>query len=162
MLNDASVLNWEKLLTGKDGRLFVITPDSVEPIFLAECNTFTIAMNVTNVDYGAVGSTLMYGVPDTVNYTLTLTAATVRDDLLIEPIIKAWTTGKMHLCRFTFQGAIYRPNADGTEDESRITCRNAIPAETINLQTLEPGAVIQREMSFRLNAHPELDKLFTL
>ena len=62
MLNQQSILDVTKLMTGKDGQLFVTQKDGTQ-LFLAEVDTFTAQLSQNNVDYQPVGSALVYGVP---------------------------------------------------------------------------------------------------
>ena len=68
-----------KLMTGKDGKLF-ITLDGVS-IWFASVEEFSIGMNVSNVDFHPAGDVQTYGVPDSVKFTASFTEAVVRDDL---------------------------------------------------------------------------------
>ena len=45
MLNQQSILDVTKLMTGKDGQLFVTQKDGTQ-LFLAEVDTFTAQLNV--------------------------------------------------------------------------------------------------------------------
>ena len=62
MLNQQSILDTTKLITGKDGQLFVTQKDGTQ-LFLAEVDTFTAQLSQNNVDYQPVGSALVYAVP---------------------------------------------------------------------------------------------------
>lgn len=147
MINQASVLDTRKLMTGKDARVFVEFDDV--QYFYAEVDTFNLVMNVTNVDVQPVGSILQYAVNTGVNYSITLSEMVVRDDLLAQPIQKKIAEGKMPT--FTFQAGAER--WDG--QEQRVVVRNCTPDGTIGVLNLVPGEVIKREMSFRVNDLPE-------
>ena len=81
-----------KLMTGKDGKLF-ITLDGVS-IWFASVEEFTIGMNFSNVDFHPAGDVQTYGVPDSVKFTASFTEAVVRDDLTIVPMLEAIKNGK--------------------------------------------------------------------
>lgn len=153
MINNASVLDTRKLMTGKDGRVFLEFDD--EQYFYAEVETFNLTMNVTNVDVQPVGSILQYAVNTGVNYAITVSEMVVRDDLLAQPIQKKIAEGKMPT--FTFQAGAER--WDG--QEQRVVVRRCTPDGTIGLLNLVPGEVIKREMSFRVNDIPEWLKTLT-
>ena len=153
MINNASVLDTRKLMTGKDGRVFLEFDD--EQYFYAEVETFNLTMNVTNVDVQPVGSILQYAVNTGVNYAITVSEMVVRDDLLAQPIQQKITEGKMPT--FTFQAGAER--WDG--QEQRVVVRRCTPDGTIGLLNLVPGEVIKREMSFRVNDIPEWLKTLT-
>ena len=76
-LNDQSLLDVRKLITGKDGRLFVTTKAGTN-LFLAEVDTFQTQISPANTDYQPVGSALVYAVNTGYSVTLTLTEATSR------------------------------------------------------------------------------------
>lgn len=147
MINDASILDTRKLMTGKDGRVFVEF-DGVQT-FLAEVDQFTVSQNTTNVDAQPVGSILVYAVNSGVSYSITMSEMVVRDDLIMEPLIEAIRAGKMPT--FNFQGGAER--WDG--QEQRMTLRNCTPDGEFTLLNLTPGEIIKRTMSFRINSIPE-------
>ena len=152
MINDASVLDTRKLMTGKDGRLFVEI-DGIQT-FMAEVDQFTVNMNVTNVDAQPVGSIVVYAVNSGVSFSVTMSEMVVRDDLIMEPLIEAIRAGKMPT--YNFQGGAER--WDG--QEQRLTFRNCTPDGEFNLLNLTPGEIIKRSQSYRINSIPEwLSKL---
>ena len=82
-LSDQSILDVRKLITGKDGQLFVTTKAGTN-IFLAEVDTFQAQISPANTDYQPVGSALVFAVNTGYSVTLTLTEAVVRDDVMLE------------------------------------------------------------------------------
>lgn len=153
MINKASILDTRKLMTGKDGRVF-LELDGAQ-YFYAEVETFNVMMNVTNVDVQPVGSILQYAVNTGVNYTVQLSEMVVRDELIAQPIQQKIAEGKMPT--FTFQAGAER--WDG--QEQRVVLRNCTPDGSIGILNLTPGEVIKREMSFRVNDIPEWLKTLT-
>ena len=147
MINEASVLDTRKLMTGKDGRLFVEIDG--EQTFLAEVDQFTVNMNVTNVDAQPVGSIVVYAVNSGVSFSLTLSEMVVRDDLIMEPLVESIRAGKMPT--YNFQGGAER--WDG--QEQRMTFRNCTPDGEFNLLNLTPGEIVKRSQNYRINSVPE-------
>lgn len=147
MINEASVLDTRKLMTGKDGRLFVEI-DGVQT-FLAEVDQFTVNMSVVNVDAQPVGSIIVYAVNTGVSFTITFSEMVVRDDLILEPLIEQIRAGKMPT--YNFQGGAER--WDG--QEQRLTFRNCTPDGEITLLNLTPGEIIKRTQNYRINSVPE-------
>ena len=147
MINDASVLDTRKLMTGKDGRIFVEFDGN--QTFLAEVDQFQVNMNVTNVDAQPVGSILIYAVNSGVSFTISFSEMVVRDDLIMYPLIEAIRAGKMPT--YNFQGGAER--WDG--QEQRLTLRNCTPDGDFNLLNLTPGEIIKRNQSYRINSIPE-------
>ncbi len=142
-----NTLDTRELMTGKDGRLFVEAGGVM--VFLAEINTYSVTMNVNVVEKQPVGSILVHRVPTGVTFDLTFTEMVVRDDLIMEPLLKAINEG--NLPDYNFQGVAIKP--DGTEQ--RISFNNAVPNGAFGLQSLTPGEVIEREQSFALNKIPQ-------
>lgn len=147
MINQAAVLDTRKLMTGKDGRVF-IELDGVQ-YFYAEVDTFNVVMNVMNTDVQPVGSILVFAVNTGVSYAVTMSEMVVRDDLIAQPIQQKIAEGKMPT--FTFQAGAER--WDG--QEQRVVLRNCTPDGTVGILNLTPGEVIKREMSFRVNDLPD-------
>lgn len=154
MLNEQAILDNRKLITGKDGQLFVEVGG--EMVFLAEVNQFTIGMNVSNTDYQPVGSPLVFGVPTGVSFNLTYTEAVIRSDVSMVPIMNAIRNGETP--NYAFQGALKR-QYDGQEE--RVIVRNCIPDGSFNIMEVTPGQIIQRQTTYRVNAFPEYQKYFT-
>ncbi|MCL2487422.1 MAG: phage tail tube protein [Oscillospiraceae bacterium] len=152
-LNDQSVLDVRKLITGKDGQLFVTTRRGVN-IFLAEADSFQAQLSVNNADYQPVGSTLVFGVNTGYSITLTLTEAVVRDDVMLKELLDDMKQG--NLPDYDFQGKMRR--RDGQAE--RIVYRNCITDGSIDLQNLTPGEIIKRGWAFRVNATPEMLEYF--
>lgn len=152
-LNDNSILDVRKLITGKDGQLFVTTKAGTN-IFLAEADTFQTQLSPANTDYQPVGSALVYAVNTGYSLTLTLTEAVVRDDIMLTELIDDIQHG--YFPSYEFQGKLRR--RDGQAE--RMVYRNCIPDGTIDLQNLTPGEIIKRSWSFRVNATPEMLEFF--
>lgn len=152
-LNDQSLLDVRKLISGKDGQLFV-TSKKGNNIFLAEVDTFLTQLSPTNTDYQPVGSALIYAVNTGYSIALTFTEAVIRDDVMLEELITDIQKG--YFPNYVFQGKLRR--RDGQAE--RIVYRNCVPDGTIDLQNLTPGEIIKRAWSFRVNATPELQEKF--
>lgn len=153
-LSDQSILDVRKLITGKDGQLFVTTKAGTN-LFLAEVDTFQAQISPANTDYQPVGSALVFAVNTGYSVTLTLTEAVVRDDVMLEELINDLQEG--YFPSFDFQGKLRR--RDGRAE--RIVYRNCVPDGSIDLQNLTPGEIIKRSWSFRVNASPEMLQSFT-
>jgi hypothetical protein len=152
-LNDQSILDVRKLITGKDGQLYITTRAGTN-IFLAECDTFQAQISPQNTDYQPVGSALIYAVNTGYSITLTLTEAVVRDDVMLGELISDIQQG--YFPGWIFQGKLRR--RDGQEE--RIVYRWCVPDGTVDLQNLTPGEIVKRSWSFRCNASPEMMKQF--
>ena len=149
-LNDQSMVDVRKLITGKDGRLFVTTGNHPEGVFLAEVDTYQVQVSPANVDYQPVGSALVYAVNTGYSMTITFTEAVVRDDVMVEELVDDLQNG--YFVSWDFSGALRRRDG-GVE---RIVYRNCVPDGTIDLQNVSPGEIIKRNWSFRINSSPEI------
>lgn len=147
MINNAAVLDTRKLMTGKDGRLFIEIDGN--QTFLAEVDSFTVSMSVANTDYQPVGSILVGAVNTGVSFSLQFSEAVVRDDVIIQPLIEAIRNGKVPT--YNFQGGAER--WDG--QEQRMTFRDCTPDGEFQLMNLSAGEIIKRSQSFRINSIPE-------
>lgn len=152
--NDSSILDVRKLMSGKDGRLFVTT-DAKENIFLAEVAEFSATLDMANTDVQPVGSPLIYAVTTGYSISLTVKEMLVRDDVMGAELIERLNTGWMPA--WDFQGAMMRPDGQ----EQRIVYYNCVLAGNVSLQNLTPGAIVERNWSFRCNATPEMLSMFT-
>lgn len=141
-----NTLNTTELMTGKDGRLFVEFGGT--NIFLAEINTYSVNMNVNTAEKQPVGSILVHRIPTGVTFDLTYTEMVVRDDLIMQPLLKAIQNGQIP--NYNFQGVAYKPDGQ----EQRLAFNNCVPNGTFGLQNLTPGEVIEREQSFAINSIP--------
>lgn len=141
-----NTLNTTELMTGKDGRLFVEFNGT--NVFLAEINTYSVVMNVNTAEKQPVGSILVHRIPTGVTFDLTYTEMVVRDDLIMEPLLKSIQNGQLPV--YNFQGVAYKPDGQ----EQRLAFNNAVPNGSFGLQNLTPGEVIEREQSFALNSIP--------
>ena len=142
-----NTLNTTELMTGKDGRLFV--EFNGQNTFLAEINTYSVNMNVNTTEKQPVGSILVHRIPTGVTFDLTYTEMVIRDDLILEPLLKAIQEGQIPI--YNFQGVAYKPDGQ----EQRLSFNNAVPNGTFGLQSLTPGEVFEREQSFALNSIPK-------
>ena len=145
-----NTLNTTELMTGKDGRLFVEFNGT--NVFLAEINTYSVQMNVNTAEKQPVGSVLVHRIPTGVTFDLTYTEMVIRDDLIMQPLLKAIQNGQIPT--YNFQGVAYKPDGQ----EQRLAFNNCVPNGTFGLQNLTPGEVIEREQSFAINSIPSFIK----
>jgi hypothetical protein len=151
--NTQAILDVRNLITGKDGQLYVTTSDGVQ-VFLAEVDTFSAQMNVTNTEVQPVGSSLKFAVPTGYSVTLSMTEMVVRDDVMLTTLMSDIKKGLFPT--FDFQGKLRR--RDGAEQ--RQIFRSCVPDGNVDLMNLTPGDVVKRTWSFRVNSTPELQSMF--
>lgn len=140
-------LNSVELMTGVDGCLSVeVNGKNVE---LLEVPNYSIVMNFNVVERQYIGNPVVQRIPTGVSFDLTFTESVVRDDTIVGPTLEAVRNGKFP--RFNFQSVATKPDGQ----EQRLACNNAVPNGAMGLQTLTPGEVVEREMSFALNEVPQ-------
>lgn len=140
-----------KLMTGKDGRLY-ITVDGVS-VWYASVEEFEINANFSNVEFHPVGDLQQYAVPDAVKFTLTFTDAVIRDDLVIVPLLEKIKAGKVPT--FDFQGGVEEPLNNG---ESKFLLNECVPDGDFNLLSVKTGEIVKRQNSFIINSVPDCIK----
>lgn len=140
-----------KLMTGKDGRLY-ITVDGVS-VWYASVEEFEIKMNFNNTDFQPAGDVQQYAVPTNVKFSLTFTEAVIRDDLVIVPLLEKIRAGKIPT--FDFQGASEEPFSGG---QQKFLCNECIPDGDTDLLAVKPGEIVKRQFSFVINSVPDCIK----
>lgn len=148
-------LDVRTIMTGNDGRLF-INVGGVDTL-LAEVKEYEVKANFGNVEYKPVGDAQEYAIPDKVKFTLTFTGAVIRDDLIMEPLLKGVKEGKIPY--YDFQSTAAR-SYDG--QEQRLLLNNCVPDGDFDLMTLKAGEVITRQHTFAVNSVPEFVKSLTV
>ena len=145
MLNEQGALDVRKILTGKDGQLYVTPPDSSTPMFLGEVDTFQVQLTFNNTDHQPVGSNLVFSINTGYSMVLTMSEVVVRDDVMLDPLIKALQKGYVPF--YDFRGKLTR-RIDGALQQQ--VWRNCLPE----------GSIVKRPWSFRVNSTPELLDMF--
>jgi hypothetical protein len=151
MYNEQSSLDSRKVLTGKDGQLYVTPPDSTTPIFLGEVDSFSVQVTFNNVDHQPVGSNLVYSINTGYSMVLSMSEVVIRDDVMLDSLIKALNDGYAPV--FDFRGQLTR-RIDGQLQQQVF--RNCIPQSNVDLMNVAPGDIVKRTWSFRVNAAPEI------
>lgn len=151
-LNPQAIMDTRKLMTGKDGQLFVTTSDGTQ-IFLSEVDTFQAQMNVTTTEVQPVGSAQRFAVETGFTVTLSFTEMVVRDDVMLKPLFDDLAKGIFP--RFDFQGKMRRA-ADGVEQRQNFT--DCVINGNVDLMNLSPGDIIRRQWSFTVNGAPDLQQ----
>ena len=140
-------LNTVELMTGTDGKLSLeVNGKNVD---LLEVPNYAVVMNFNVVEKQYVGDPVVKRIPTGVSFDLTFTESVVRDDTIVGPVLESLQNGKFPV--FNFQGLATKPDGQ----EQRISYNNAVPNGAMGLQSLTPGEVVEREMSFALNEIPK-------
>ena len=150
--NPQAILDTRKLMTGKDGQLYVTTSDGTQ-IFLSEVDTFQAQMNVTTTTVQPVGSAQQFAVETGYAVTLSFTEMVVRDDVILKPLFDDLKKGVFP--RFDFQGKLRR-GADGVEQRQNFT--DCVINGNVDLMGLTPGDIVRRNWSFHVNGAPDLQQ----
>ena len=150
--NPMSNIDTRKLMTGKDGQLYV-TVSSGQQIFLSEVDSFTAQLNVSTTQVQPVGSAQQFAVETGYAVTLTFSEMVVRDDVILQPLFDDLRRGIFP--RFDFQGKMRRA-IDGIEERQNFT--DCVINGNVDLMNLTPGDIIRRNWSFHVNGAPDLQK----
>lgn len=153
--------NVRRVLTGAEGRLYATINNA--SVFLAHINEFTLTANFGNADYHPVGGRMVYSVPVTEMYTITVSetvVAGVNGDLL-----KPWADRQLSYrpMYLDFTGVVYdpEPGISGTigSDPKPLfgfSFTNCIPDGSVDLMAIRPGTIITRPWTFRCNSKPSI------
>jgi len=153
-LNNQSTLDVTKIITGKDGQIFLTLSDGSQ-IFLAEVDTAQAQLNVNNTDYQPVGSPIVYAVNTGYSVSLTMSEVVVRDDVMLTKLYEDLRNGFMPT--YDFQTKLRR--RDG--QTQRQVFRNCVPDGSVDLFNLQPGDIVKRPWQYRVNSTPELLEYFS-
>ena len=156
VLNEQSIIDFRKVVSGKDGRLF-INDIKGNPVFLGEVDTFKAQLKMNNTDYQPVGSALKFSVTLGYSFTLTMSEVVVRDDAVLNKVLQDLRDG--FVPTFDFQGVLRR-RYNGKVEEHRQVFRSCIPDGSVDLLNINPGEIVKRTWSFRVNALPEMMTMF--
>ena len=143
------------VMTGNDGKLFIF--DGKERILLAEIKDYEIKASFGNIEYQPLGDVQEYSIPNKVKFTLTFSGAVVRDDILMDPILKTLAEGEIP--KYDFQSTATR-SLD--KKEQKLTLRNCIPNGDFDIMTLKAGEVITRQQSFTINSIPVFEEILSI
>ena len=152
-LNSQSIVDVTKIITGKDGQLFITLSDGTQ-MFLAEVDQAQAQLSVSNTDYQPVGSSLIFAINTGYSVSLSLTETVIRDDVMLKKLFDDLQNGYMPV--FDFQTKLRRRDGQA----QRQVFRNCLPDGTVDLFNLTPGEIIKRPWQFRVNATPELLEYF--
>ena|SRR5688572_14038350 len=123
--------------------------------FLAWAPVWQAQINVSNSDYQPAASPIVYAVIQNYNVTLTLTETVVQDTKLLKKLVDALKIGALAL--FNFQGVIRGNNGSF----GRYNFRHCVPDGAIDIANVDPGNVMSRSWSFRVNEPPDLQNLLS-
>ena len=152
--NPMSNVDTRKLVTGKDGQLWV-TPSTGVPIFLGEVDSFQAQLNVTSTTVQPVGSAQQFAVETGFSISLSFSEMVVRDDVMLKPLYDDLAKGIFP--RYDFQGKLRR-RSDGMEERQNFT--DCVLNGSVDLMTLSPGDIVRRNWNFHVNGAPDLQKFF--
>jgi|SRR5580765_1435062 len=146
MATQRPVLDSRLVIPGFHGTLY----DADDGHFLAAVPVFQVQVNVSNNDYQAAGSAWVAAVIQNANGTLTLTETVVQDGRFLKKLIDAvWNRT---IPTFNFMGILEGMNGSN----SRMIFRKCVPDGAIDVLNVDPGNIMSRAWSFRLNEPPQI------
>lgn len=143
-----ATLDPRKVMTGHDGKLYITVDGKSQ--FMANVDTFQSQLNFSNTDFQPVGDLMQYAIPIGVSCNLSFTEAVISDSLIMGPILDGLRNGKV--ITFDFRGRLDRAYDSQAQELTYGWC---VPDGAFDLQNLNPGEVIKRAMSFRVNKIPQ-------
>ena len=150
MLNNRSIVDSRKVLTGKDGALY-----NDAGVMLATVETFQAQVSITNASYQPLGDMQEHEAAQSYKVSLTMSQIVIEDDTFIQELLAGLKSG--NLPAWNFQGVVTGRNGS----EERMNYRSCIPSGSIDLQNLSVGDLIKRSWSFTVNEPPALQKLLS-
>lgn len=120
--------------------------------FLAQIPTYNTQINFNNTDYQPAGSPLVAAIMVSYSVSLTMTETVVADDVLFTKVMDAIKRGEQPV--LNFQGKLKSP----TGQYQRMVYRECVPDGALDLQKVEPGTIIERSWSLRVNQPPDLQE----
>lgn len=148
--NPQAILDTRKLMSGKDGQLYVTTSDGTQ-LFLSEVDNFQAQMNVNTTTIQPVGSAQQFAYELGFSITLSFSEMVVRDDVILKPLFDDLARGVFP--RFDFQGKMRRV-IDGVEQRQNFT--DCVLNGNVDLMGINPGDIVKRNWSFHVNGAPDL------
>lgn len=136
-----------QILRSYDGELY-----SGDGTFLAQVNTWSAAITVNNTDYQPAGSNMEVAVPTSYRVTLTFEETLVRDEMLAK--LLAALRNKEPV-KFDFMGVLR--GHDGST--GRYWFKSCVPDGEITIANVQPGSILTRPWSWRVNEPPDLQSL---
>lgn len=136
------------IIQGYDGELY-----ADDGTFLAMVNTWQAQVNIKNTDYQPAGSAIEVAIMSGYSVTLTFTETVVQDAVLLKKLINELKAGRQP--QFGFQGVLRGKNGS----EGRYPFRSCVPDGNIDIANVQPGDIIKRAWSFRVNEAPDLQSL---
>lgn len=119
---------------------------------LAFIPEFKSNVSVKNTEYQPAGSAQSISVFTGYSVDLQFTETVVQDVTLLKTFLDKIKAGEQLF--LNFQGKI---KGTGTEEE-RIVYTDCTPDGTIDLQGIQPGDIIKRQWSWKVNGVPDLQK----
>lgn len=135
------------ILRGFDGELY-----ADDGTFLAQVNTWSASVSVSNTTYQPAGSPLEVAIPTSYSVSLTFEETIVRDEMLSK-LLTALRDGKD--ISFGFIGVLR--GRDGST--GRYVFRSCVPDGEITIANVQPGNILTRPWSWRVNEPPDLQSL---
>lgn len=152
MANEAT-LDPRKVMTGHDGKLYITVAG--KSYFMANVDTFQAQINFSNISFTPIGNYMEYAIPGGFSVSLNFTEAVVSDEFTMGPILEALAEGYVPV--FDFRGVLDRKYDNQSQE---LTYGDCVPDGAFDIQNFNPGEVIKRNTSFRVNSIPKyLSKL---
>ncbi len=147
------------VMTGNDGRLYVYVGKDEK--LLAEVKDYEVKASFTNISYKPIGDFQEYAIPDKVKFTLTFSEAVIRDDWVVEPILKGVNGSAGQKPMIPYFDFVTTAERAQDKQKQRLVLRNCLPEGEFDLMSLKAGEVITRSQSFVINSVPNFEDYLT-
>ena len=138
--------------TGKDGAIY-----NADGELMATVDSFQSQINYSNAQYSVLGDPQQHETANTFGITITLSSVTVETETFIKELIAALEDNQV-IPYWTLQGPIAGRNGS----EERIVYSECVPSGNVDLQNIQVGDVIKRQLSLFCNGKPQLISDLTL
>jgi len=143
--------DWRKLMSGKDGKLFVDDENGVQQL-MGSVKNFHIMVNHSNIQEFFIGDINAYEIPGSIAKTLNFTELVVEDVTLFNRYIDSITNNTALI--INVEGVAQRRTMYRSSDfqEQRVRATECIPTGQVDiLKVSGHGEVIQRDWSYFIN-----------
>lgn len=153
MFNNRVSADTRRLFSGKDALL--LDADTGE--ILANVDSYQVQANFTNATFQPLGSALQAEFMTGYGVTITITECVIADSKFIQDVFRFFSEGRHGIPMWSFSSVI--TGYDGSQ--SRYVFRDVVPSGNLDLHNFQPGDIIKRQWSLRVNAPPNMQRLLT-
>lgn len=149
IMNQKPTVDVRKIMSGKDCGFFDENGN-----LMATVESGQSQANITNAKFQPLGSAQEMSRMTSVSITLKITELIIESSKFVRDILNGIKDGAMPA--YTFQGVLHNPYNDS---EERVVYRQCVPDGTIDIQNMQQGDLLKRELNFIVNQVPEMQSV---